>query len=541
MDSSSENSFPFTLRPFVARSVRRSAWLMLALACGLSACGGGGSGGMSLSNGSTHTDTSQNDTPQNLPPPLPPPKTPDPIGTTMPMGQWSQVYDWPQVAVHLHLLPNGKVMSWANDNDFDDHSGKLTSTRAYVLDIPPDGAPQPPSYVPNLNDNLFCSGHTFLPDGRLFVTGGDIGGGVGIASTNIFDFRTNTWQKVGNMNAGRWYPTTITLADGDILTVTGLMTLETGHNLLPQVWNPTTGWRDLTGALRDVTFYSPMHLAPNGQVFMSGSEVMSAYLDTSGQGKWTDVAAHNHEIWRDYAPSVIYDNGKVIIMGGGNPPVDSVETINLYDDAPRWETISAMRFARRHHNATITADGKVLVTGGTSSAGFNDATNAVLAAESWDPNTEQWTTMASMRVARVYHSTALLLPDGRVLSTGGGRPAPVNGVENLNAEIYSPPYLFNGPRPVITSAPDRVGYKQRFVVKTPNAADVVKATWIRLGSVTHTFNMNQRINHLGVANLADGVVIEAPSDPNLTPPGHYMLFLINAKGVPSIAKIMQIL
>jgi hypothetical protein len=458
------------------------------------------------------------------------------------MGEWSRVYDWPQVAIHLNLLPNGKVMSWADDNDAEVHDpNKLISTRAYLVDIPHDGVPQQAAYVPNLNDNLFCSGHTFLPDGRLFVTGGDIGGGVGIASTNIFDFRTNTWEKVGNMNAGRWYPTTLTLANGDVLTVTGLMKLETGHNLLPQVWNPVTGWRDLSGALRDVSYYSPMHLAPNGQVFMSGSEVMTAYLDTKGAGKWTNVAYHNHEIWRDYAPSVMYDDGRVIIMGGGDPPVNTVETINLYEDEPKWKTISPMKFARRHHNATIMADGKVLVTGGTSSAGFNDATNAAMAAESWDPNTGTWTTMASMNVKRVYHSTAILLPDGRVLSTGGGKPAPVNGAENFNAEIYSPPYLFNGPRPVITSAPDTVKYGQRFLVQTPNGADVKNATLIRLGSTTHTFNMNQRINRLGSGQTTGGVVLDAPSDPNLTPPGHYMLFLINAKGVPSIAKIIQIL
>lgn len=528
---------------FRRRAASRSTSLMLALAFGLSACGGGGSGGSPVANDARQTNTQQDDVVLNLPPPAPVPDTPEPIGTTAPMGQWSPIYDWPQVAVHLTLLPDGRLMSWANDNDADDHVGKWDSTKAYVLDLPPDGVPQRPGYFPNMNDNLFCGGHTLLPDGRLFVAGGDLGGGEGIASTNIFDFRTNTWQKVGNMNGGRWYPTTVTLANGDVLVTTGLMTLATGHNLIPQVWNPDRGWRDLTGASRDVTFYSPMHLAPDGRVFMSGSEVMSAYLDTAGAGKWTNVAAHNHEIWRDYAPSVLYGDGKVMVMGGGDPPVTSVETINLMDTDPKWRTISPMRFARRHHNATITADGKVLVTGGTASRGFNDAANAVLAAESWNPKTEQWTTMASMKVARVYHSTALLLPDGRVLSTGGGRPAPVNGVENFNAEIYSPPYLFNGPRPTITSAPASIVYNQRFTVGTPEPTDIVKATFIRLGSTTHTLNTNQRINHLSVQQIpgSAGVSIVAPESRNLTPPGHYMLFLINSKGVPSIAKVVQIL
>jgi hypothetical protein len=534
-----------TGRPPPLRKSGSSLLLLLALACGVAACGGGGGGGGTTTAGSgqPNTDANGNIDTSLLPEPSAAVATPEPLGTTEPQGKWSQVYDWPQVAIHLSLLPNGKLMSWADDNDAEvhDETRSLHSTRAYLMDVPHDGAPGNPTYVPNRNDNLFCSGHTLLPDGRLFVTGGDIGGAVGIASTNIFDFRTNTWQKVGNMNAGRWYPSTITLASGDVLTVSGLMTLETGHNLLPQVWNQTTGWRDLTGAIRDVTYYSPLHVAPNGQVFMSGSEIRSMYLDTDGAGKWIDGPFHKHEVWRDYAPSVMYDNGKIVIMGGSDPPVNTVESINLYDDNPQWQTIEPMRLARRHHNATITADGKVLVTGGTSTAGFNDATDAAMAAESWNPLTGKWTTMASMQVKRVYHSTAVLLPDGRVLSSGGGKPAPRNGTENFNAEIYSPPYLFNGPRPVITSAPDSIKYGEKFLVRTPDAGDVVKATWIRLGSTTHTFNMNQRINHLGVAKTDGGVVLKVPNDPNLTPPGHYMLFLINSKGVPSIAKIMQIL
>lgn len=518
------------------RFALRPAWLLLALACGLSACGGGSGGSTSASSG--QVDNSGH----NLPPPPPPPPTPDATGSTEPMGRWSEVFPWPQVAIHLHLLPNGKVMSWQSESDAEDHApGRLANTRAYVVDIPDGGAPQNPVFVPNTQSNLFCGGHTFLPDGRLFVTGGDFGGAVGIPDTNIFDYRNNTWQRVGDMNAGRWYPSTMTLANGDVLTVSGLIDLERGHNLIPQVWNPVSGWRDLSGASRYVELYSPLHLAPNGKVFMSGSDVQTMYLDTSGTGKWSEVAYHNHEIWRDYAPSVIYDNGKVIVMGGGDPPVNTVETIDLNEAAPKWKWGKPMALARRHHNATIMADGKILVTGGTSSDGFNDATKAALAAESWDPKTGEWSTMASMKIPRVYHSTALLLPDGRVLSTGGGQPAPVNGVNNLDAEIYSPPYLFNGPRPVIASAPATVRYGQRFTVETPDAANVVKATWIRLSSVTHTFNMNQRINHLPVQTTTGGLSIVAPSDPNLTPPGHYMLFLINAKGVPSVAKIVQIL
>jgi hypothetical protein len=466
------------------------------------------------------------------------------------MGLWSQVYDWPQVAIHLHLLPDGKVLSFADDDDADYHrTGARGSgfSKAYIVDIPNDGPPPPPeaaTYVPNTTTDVFCSGHAFMPDGRLLVTGGHIADDVGVQDTNIFDYRSKTWEKAAPMNAGRWYPTTTTLANGEMLTVGGTIDPET-FNQLPQVWKVGGGWRDLTGALRDVSGYSPMHLAPNGKVFESGIDISTHYLDTTGLGAWEDVAMHKHSTIRDYGSSVMYDDGKVLVMGGGGDetgePTNTAEIIDLNDAEPAWKWTDPMKFARRQINATIMADGKVLVTGGTSSPGFNDATLAVLPAEMWDPKTGSWTTLASMKVARLYHSTAILLPDGRVLSAGGGRPAPVNGVDNVNAEIFSPPYLFNGPRPSITSVPATVNYGTTFFVATPDASNIVKATWIRLSSVTHAFNMNQRINHLSVTATAGGLNIAAPRDPNLTPPGHYMLFLINAKGVPSIAKIMQIL
>ena len=191
-----------------------------------------------------------------------------------------------------------------------------------------------------------------------------------------------------------------------------------------------------------------------------------------------------------------------------------------------------MAIARRQINAVLLPDGKVLVTGGSSGAGFNNASTPVFPAEMWDPVTEAWTTMASAQVPRLYHSAALLLPDGRVLTTGG------NGYPDT--EVFSPPYLFKGARPTISTAPSSVAYGQSFFVGTPDAADVTSVTLIRLGSVTHAFNQNQRINRLSFTQTTGGLNVEEPANANLAPPGHYMLFIVNSYGVPSVASFVQV-
>lgn len=524
--------------PTAALRSAGAAWLSIALA--LAGCGGGGGG--TADQFATNTGTANAAKPPagsgsggNPPPPAPPPaEGPDTI------GQWSGLVNWPQVGVHLQLLPNGNVLSWAYR--YDDHDDTNTSKQVFEVAIPAGGVPAVVRRVDNSTTNIACSGFTLLPDGRMFVAGGENAGGGQIAA-NIFDYRSGTWTRVGDMNQRRWYPTTTTLANGDVLTVAGLIDFAT-ESIAPisQVWSPLTGWRDLTTAIADdLGTYPRMHLAPNGQVFKAGMAARTPYLDTRGTGAWTDVAWLNHREGRDYGTSVMYGNGRVIAIGGGDPPTNTAEVINLNDANPAWRWTNPMRFARRHLNATLLADGKILVNGGTSSGGFNDATRAALRSEMWDPQTEQWSTVASMAVPRVYHSSALLLPDGRVLASGGGDPAPVNGDTNVNAEIYSPPYLFKGDRPTISSAPAVVAYGAGFAVGTPNASDITRATFIRLGSVTHAFDNSQRISELTVSRRSGVVDLVAPSDPNLAPPGHYMLFLINSNGVPSVARIIQIL
>jgi hypothetical protein len=244
---------------------------------------------------------------------------------------------------------------------------------------------------------------------------------------------------------------------------------------------------------------------------------------------------------------VMYAPGKIMYAGGGDPPTSSAEVIDLTRPAPAWRSVAPMRFARRQMNATLLADGQVLVTSGTSGPGFNDVTSPVYAAELWNPATETWTTLARESVGRTYHSTALLLPDGRVLSSGSGEGGGVPFESSqFSAQVFSPPYLFNpdgtlATRPVITSAPSRITYGQPFTVRTPDAAAVTRGTLIRLGSVTHAFNQSQLIFPLTFSAAgATTLTATGPSSASWATPGPYMLFLVNGNGVPSTARMVTV-
>ena len=207
-----------------------------------------------------------------------------------------------------------------------------------------------------------------------------------------------------------------------------------------------------------------------------------------------------------------------------------------------------MAYGRRQHNLTVLADGTVLATGGNSSgASLVDLNAGVYPAEQWNPATGQWRTLAAMQVTRQYHSTALLLPDGRVLSAGGGICGTCDQVGYLakNAEIFSPPYLFQAdgtlaPRPAIDAAPASTTYGAPMEIATGNPASIRKVALVRLGAVTHSNNMEQRYIPLSFTAGATSLTATAPANANIAPPGFYMLFIIDANGVPSVARMVSV-
>ncbi|GAB4578210.1 MAG: hypothetical protein Fur0022_09440 [Anaerolineales bacterium] len=453
-------------------------------------------------------------------------------------GYWGEIIPLPIIPIHLSMLPTGQVFFWdRGDAGFSfDSNPRLwdPATGAVTLATP-------------VSYELFCSGHSFLADGRLLVAGGHISDGIGEEEASLYDPFTDTWEFLEDMNLGRWYPSNVTLGTGEVLVIAG--TYEGGLNTVPQVWTPDINdWRYLTTAAQGgyptyADYYPFLFQAGNGKVFYAGPQQVSRYLDTTGTGAWSG-AFPSSMAYRDYGSAVMFEDGKVLMAGGSlrNPyiPVATAEVITLTDAVPTWEMTAPMNFPRRNLNLTLLPDGTVLATGGSSAPGFNNSAGAPKNAEVWNPATGTWTLLAAADRFRGYHSTAILLPDGRVLTGGGGHPDPETGPE-YNFEIFYPPYLFNGPRPTIASAPEVVTYAQTFSVQSPDAADIQQVTWIRLGAVTHAFDQNQRINHLSFSLDGDVLQVTAPTNPNLAPPGHYMLFIMNGEGVPSVARIVQIL
>ncbi len=439
-------------------------------------------------------------------------------------GQWDAPFTWVNVAVHLSLLPDGRVLSFGRMNGgtpqiWDPGTGTFTGIPAPSL--------------------LYCGGQVFLPDGRLFVAGGHIASHYGLPNTNYFDFTTNTWTPGPVMARGRWYPSATVLPGGQVLVIAG-----TDQNAkpvtIPEVLTPAGTWRRLTSASRQLPNYPRMFLAPNGKAFYAGELQQTAYLATSGTGKWTNVALRVRAA-RAFGAAVMYQPGKVLYAGGGSPPTATAEVIDLNQATPRWRLVGSLASARRHLNLTLLPDGRVVAIGGTSAPGFSDPSGAVHAAEVWNPATEQWTTWASNAVTRIYHSTAILLADGRLLSAGSGdTPTPGAQQDELNGEIFEPPYLFLGPRPTITSVPTQWGYNQVVQLQSPQAASVKLVSLVRLMSTTHAHDMNQRWSAVPFTRSGTTLTLSTPARKNLVPPGNYMLFLVDVSGAPSVATMVRI-
>ena len=465
------------------------------------------------------------------PPPAPSPDV---------VGSWSGPVNFPLVPVHLVLQPTGKVLMWdafeqapQSQRLWDPATGAFTS-------------------VPSPN-NFFCSAQVLLPDGRTLLLGGHITVNNGHAQTNIFDPSTNTWSRGADMNHGRWYGTATVLGDGRVLVFSGDNLTQTTtpphgpYNITsdstPEVYDPATNtFKLLTAGRTTSPYYPQMFVLPDGKVFDAGPDTQTREIDPN-TGIWTNVGASPITAHS----AVMYRPGKVLKTGTWSDPdyadipiTARAAVIDMTAPTPAWREVAPMKYGRAYHNLVALPDGTVLAVGGGTDSSGADLSKASLSPEIWNPTTETWTTMAPEQIGRLYHSTALLLPDGRVLVAGGGGRVGFPYVDETNAEIFSPPYLAKGTRPTISSAPASPQYASTFFVGTPDATRIASVALVRTGSDTHAFDENQRYVPLSFTQGTGGLNVTAPANGNIAPPGYYMLFIVDTNGVPSVASFVKV-
>ena len=453
-------------------------------------------------------------------------------------GQFGAPMAWPLVPVHIATLSNGKVAVW------DGFDAAVNSERVW------DPATRAFEAVPN-GRNLFCAGHVTLPDGRLFIAGGHVSAYEGTKDTQIFNATTKTWFRGTDMARARWYPTVTTLPDGRVLTMSGdnialntpgqPVPMTNGSQTLPEIYDVSANtWTPITTAQRRMPLYPFIFVLPDGRIFDAGPDLETRTLNTT-TGQWSNVGTSPI----DGHSAVMYRPGKILKSGTwGDPDFPNrlvsprAATIDMTSASPAWADVAPMHNPRSYHTLTSLPDGTVLASGGATSSDGVTQSRAVLAPEIWDPDANKWTEMASAQRPRLYHSSAVLLPDARVLLAGGG--AFGSAVNESNAELFSPPYLFKGPRPTISSAPGLLRHGQNFTVNTPDAANIQKVALMRMGSVTHNFDMDQRFIPLTFTQGSGTLNVNGPSNANLAPPGRYMLFILNGAGVPSVASLLTV-
>ena len=506
--------------------------------------------------------------------------------TPRPNGLWSTLpQTMPINPVHAALLHTGMILITSG-------SGNCPPQQA--------GCPQGPQYTQgaallDLSNNsittmpttwdMFCNGMSIMQDGRVLINGGTKGYGAlavvgvqgdtpftGLPNASIFDPSSESFIDIAPTAHGRWYPTLTELNDGTIMTTSGLNDTNGTANNTTEIWNGQQWSAEIPGNPNIANFpgfqfplYPRMHLLPTGHIFYSAPSSATLDFNPTSQAwtlvSWTIYPGLNDPNGeRTYGSSVLLPltpqnnySAKVMIMGGDNPATKTTELIDLSaagsqisaacpNYAPCWVEGPAMSQSRVEMEATLLPNGKMLVDAG--SAQDENAATASLQTEIYDPVSNSFSSADSNAFARLYHNIQLLLPDGTVLLAGGN---PAQGVFESHIEIYQPPYLFNADgspasRPqAATSAPSSITYGQSFTLSTPDASTISSVVLMKAGSVTHSFDMDQRYVGLSFTiGQAGSLSAAAPSNSNIAPPGYYMLFLVNRDGTPSLASWVRV-
>ena len=464
-------------------------------------------------------------------------------------GVFGPAVTWPIIPIHAVLLPDGRVMNYGTNA-----LGQQGAQLVYDVWDPSMGTGTNAHLVlPNTtHTDLFCGAQSVMLSGKVLTSGGDLTvGGVRNSannSTTVFSPTANTLRENTPMTYARWYGSLVSLSDGQLAIFGGRQNVgpltPVQPATTPELYHPgPNAWRTLPGATSTAAFggtldwyYPRSYVAPGGNVFVLALNGSMYFVSTARAGSITQstvMAPPGHAALPTipFAPGMALSvrmNQKVVVVDYRKPTPVVTPTGNI-DQVRYWAS------------GTILADGKVLITGGSQVP--NELTGVAYQAQIWDPGTGAWTAGATATKPRLYHSNAMLLPDATVLTGGGGAPGPVN---NLNSEIYYPPYLYakNGApavRPAISASASKSLNPGDTINITVGPTDIIsRLTFVRTGSATHSNNSDQRFVPLNFAQEGQNVTAVLSRDTTTLVPGFYMLFAFNDAGVPSVAKIFTV-
>lgn len=468
-------------------------------------------------------------------------------------GQWGPVIEWPEIPVSAAQLPDGRLLTWAGAEPT-----SITGTKTVASLYDPESGTFVSKDSPG--HNIFCSGISLMEDGSIFNSGGDFQ----LTKTSRFDLESLTWVKLDDMNFPRWYPTAMTMPDNRVFTTFAMgagNTSEVYSGVTDQwVHTPGANMQSLVDEQNSINagqkyistwmqFYSFMNVAPNGQVFQSGPMETMHWFGTQGEGSVEEVGKRlEGDQARMFGSAVMYDVGKILITGGNDPSLftpssNTAIQIDLNSGAPVVSEVPSMNHARTFHDSVVLPTGKVMIIGGNTKAKLFNDEGTILQPEIWDPETLEWQPVNSHDIPRNYHSTGLLLKDGRVFSGGGGLCGDCTA-NHQDAQLYSPAYLFNedgslATRPVISQGPGQVNAGDTMLIE---ASESISAfNMIRLQGTTHSINTDQRFIPLSFGGSDGSYQVDINPNPNVMIPGYYWLFAIDDNGVPSEGFTVQVL
>jgi hypothetical protein len=478
-------------------------------------------------------------------------------------GTWTTLpYAMPINPISATLLHTGEVLIVAgSENDADNNTAGAESYRAAIWD--PTGTTGDSVAVQNLSYDVFCSGTAVLPDGRPLIVGGTSDYSfAGENRATIFDPETSRYVQAQEMVDGRWYATATALGDGRIMAWSGI-SLTSGTNASVEIYdlrNAGDGWGAPIDGAPSPPLFPRTFLLTNGKVFWTGQGFSSPNANT-----WIfDPVAGT---WNASIPTTMdRSNGSAVMLpllppsytprvmsfGGGNPATKTTEIIDLSAATLQWIGGPQMSAGRTQMNAVILPDGTVLAEGGSLNSESPDAPGRT--ADLYDPSSNTFGPGGTAAFSRLYHSTALLLPDATVASLGSNPGS--RGSYQPAIEIYTPAYLYDANDRLITTGRPQiaslstlgpVGYGATISVPYTSASSISSAVLVRPGSSTHAFDMDQRLVGLcgpapqpACAGSGGALSLTMPPNGNVAPPGWYMLFLLDAAGVPSHAEFIQL-